>query len=612
MQIFLKKSFIIFTDLFSIIISILLLRKFDTGLNFISIKQDLNFILITILIYCLFWFLLNENKNVYRYFSNKKIIEHFFRCFISFLIAYFLNNKLDINTLKDTCLLAIISTFFISIYRNLIKYFQLRMINKIDTIPKQNKINVLIYGAGEAGIKLEASLRNHKFYNVVAFIDDNKSLQGRIINKMIVYKKNNIKSLKEKFGIKGVIFAMPSIDENILKDYGRFCLDLKLFVTKVPSIRSLIHGFKNINEFKLFDINDLLSRKEVNHIYNEKIIDLKGYVVAVTGAGGSIGFELCNQIIRLNVKKIIIIDNHEYSLFKINKYLENYFDKDRFVSYLADIKDKINLEDIFSSNKVDVVYHAAAYKHVEMLQTNISSAVYSNIIGTYNTLTAAKNSKVKKFVLISTDKAVNPSNIMGATKRLAEIIVSSKSNSLYEKHKLSTSIVRFGNVLGSKGSVIPILTKQIEQGGPITVTDSKAKRFFMTIKEAVQLVILASNISTEHRTYILEMGKQKNILQLAKELILMNGMTPVLGKNKKYGEMNITFTGLKKGEKLEEKLFISNNLYNTKFKKIKFINEPSLKESKLDKIIENIFFDLKNKNIISLKNTLKKYTGLSD
>lgn len=612
MQIFFKKSFIILADLISIIISILLVRVLDIGLNFIPTKQDLNFILITAGLYSILWFILKENKNVYRYFSNKNLIEHFLKCFLSYLIAQILMNKLDTSIIKDTCLLAVTSTFFISIYRNLIKYSQLSLKNKIKKNQNFNKINILIYGAGEAGMQLEESLRNHTFYNVIGFIDDNKSIQGRVINKKNVYAKHNIEFLKEKFEIKGVIFAMPSIGNDILKEHSRFCLDLKLFVTKVPSIKSLIHGFKKINEFKLFDSDDLLSREEVNHTYKEKINYFKGCVVAVTGAGGSIGFELCKQLMELNVKKIVIIDNHEYSLFKLNKYFENYFSKYSFVSYLLDIRDKIALESIFTSNKVDIVYHAAAYKHVEMLQTNVCSAVYSNIIGTYNILTAAKNTNVKKFVLISTDKAVNPSNIMGATKRFAEIIVSSKSKPLSKNHTLNTCIVRFGNVLGSKGSVIPILTKQIEQGGPVTITDPKAKRYFMTIKEAVQLVLLASDISSEHRTYILEMGKQKYILQLAKELILMNGLIPVLRENKKYGEMNIIFTGLKKGEKLEEKLFISNNLYNTKFEKIKFIKEPTLNETRIDKIIDNLIFDLQQQNVVSLKKTLKKYTGLKD
>ena len=183
---------------------------------------------------------------------------------------------------------------------------------------------------------------------------------------------------------------------------------------------------------------------------------------------------------------------------------------------------------------------------------------------------------------------------------------------MLKNQQLNTSIVRFGNVLGSKGSVIPILMKQIELGGPLTITDPEATRYFMTIKEAVQLVILASTISREHRTYILEMGKQKNILKLAKELILMNGLIPTLGKNKKYGEMNIVFTGLKKGEKLEEKLFISDKLHGTSFKKIKFINEPTLDETKLEQTLKKIIFDLKNQNILSLKKTLKLHTSLKD
>ena len=235
-----------------------------------------------------------------------------------------------------------------------------------------------------------------------------------------------------------------------------------------------------------------------------------------------------------------------------------------------------------------------------MLETNIFAAVHCNVLGTYYALEAAKITNVKKFILISTDKAVNPTNIMGATKRLAEIIISVNSKKLLKKNKLITSIVRFGNVLGSKGSVIPILMKQIENGGPVTITDPKATRYFMTIKEAAQLVILASNISEKHRTYILEMGKQKNILKLAQELILMHGLIPIQCKNKKPGEMNIVFTGLKKGEKLQEKLFISDNLFDTKLDKIKFINEPTLENTDIDYIIKNMVKDLKVKKLEGL------------
>jgi len=609
----LKQNLILAADLISIFISILVMIELENGLSLYSINEKKSFFLIICAFYIVFWFLVKENRNVYRYFSTKTLIEIFVRCFFAILIGSYLKNNyiIDLNTMKQTSFLSIVSVFIIFIYRQLIKHlFKVNLKKDILRSEATNKINIIIYGAGDGGIKLNESLKNHNLYNVIAFVDDNKSLIGRFINKTCVYKQSQIEFLKEKFNARGVIFAMPTVDEKILKKYCRLCLDLNLFVAKVPSINNLIHGQNKINEFKLFDINDLLSRNEFNHFSDKKNINFKNLVIGITGGGGSIGSELCNQLLELNVKKIIIIENHEYSLFKLQKFLETRFDKNIFECYLADIKDKKYIQSIFLKHKVDMVYHAAAYKHVEMLQTNILSAINSNVLGTYYTLDAAKSANVKKFILISTDKAVNPTNIMGATKRLAEIIVSANSKKLLRNNKLITSIVRFGNVLGSKGSVIPILMKQIERGGPVTVTDPNAIRYFMTIKEAAQLVILASNISEHHRTYILEMGKQKNILKLAKELILLNGLIPIQGKYKKAGEMNIIFTGLKKGEKLKEKLFISDNLSDTKLDKIKFIDEPTLEDVDIEYFIQEMIKDFKNQKIDKLKQSLKQITGL--
>ena len=609
----LKQNLILAADLLSIFISLLVMIELENGLNFNSITEKKSFFLIICAFYIIFWFVVKENRNVYRYFSSKTLIEIFVRCFFSISIgSYFANQYIiDLNLLKQTSFLSIVSIFIIFIYRQLIKYL-FKVIFKKDILRSDanEKINIIIYGAGDAGIKLNESLKSDNLYKVIAFVDDNKSIIGRLINKTGVYKQSQIEFLKEKFNVRGVIFAMPSVDEKILKKYCRLCLDLNLFVAKVPSINNLIHGQNKINEFKLFDINDLLSRNEVNHFTNKKNINLKKLVIAITGGAGSIGSELCKQLLELNVEKIIIIENHEYSLFKLQKFLETRYNKNIFKCYLADIKDKKYIESIFLTHKVDMVYHAAAYKHVEMLQTNILSAINSNVLGTFYTLDAAKSANVKKFILISTDKAVNPTNIMGATKRLAEIIVSANSKKLLKNNKLTTSIVRFGNVLGSKGSVIPILMKQIEKGGPVTVTDPKAIRYFMTIKEAAQLVILASSISEQHRTYILEMGKQKNILKLAKELILLNGLIPIQGNYKKPGKMNIIFTGLKNGEKLKEKLFISDNVSNTKLDKIKFIDEPTLEGDYIENFIQEMINDFKNQKIEKLIHNLKQITGL--
>ena len=472
-----------------------------------------------------------------------------------------------------------------------------------------SKINILIYGAGEAGRLFFKSILKNKIYNVCGFLDDSKEIQKKFVEGLEVYGKQDIISVLKVFKIQGVIFAMPSIANKKLNKLSKFFVNKNIFIAKVPEISELITNQKKIHQISQFNTKDFLARSEINTDLKKYKLNLKNKVIAVTGSGGSIGSELCNQLLNSGAKKVILIENHEYSLFKIIKQLEKTYQRDRYNYYLCDIKKKKRLKQIFKNNKVSFVYHAAAYKHVELLENNIFEAIYNNVFGTLKCLYACKEAKVKKFILISTDKAVNPTSIMGGTKRISEILVSSLSEELSNKFNLKTCIVRFGNVLRSHGSVIPIFEKQIQEGGPITITHPEVSRFFMTINEAVKLVILASNILDDNKTYILNMGKQRRIFDLAKELVLINGFIPVLKKTKRLGEINIIFTGLKKGEKLKEELHISNELFDTKIPKIKFVVEPFMDSNDLYEMMGEIKTYLKSYNQKKIIELLIKYTN---
>lgn len=465
---------------------------------------------------------------------------------------------------------------------------------------KQKPINVLIYGAGSAGKQLKISLDRHPIYRTKGFIDDNLNLQKSNVMGLEVFNKSEISNVKKILNIKGIILAIPSLNEIGLNQISRFCIDSKLFVTKVPTIDELIKGKKNINQLDSLSVKEFLSREEVSNTNAFFDLDFTKENVLVTGGGGSIGSELCLQLIEKKVKNLFIIENHEYSIFKLKSKLN----KHKNINFLlGDINDFNFLTCILKKHKVSSVFHAAAYKHVYLLETNSKAAIKNNIFGTYNCLNASINAKVKKFVLISTDKAVKPANIMGITKRMAELIVLSRP-----RNEIKTTIVRFGNVLGSKGSVIPLFLEQIKQGGPVCITDPKATRYFMTIKEAVSLVLIASNKFEDNKIFILDMGLPKKIIDLAKEIIFMNGLVPVIGNTKLPGEMNIIYTGLKKGEKLNEILSTSKKFEHTSHKKIKYVIEPTLTKKEIEKFLIKIQKLLKIDDLAKLESELRDFT----
>lgn len=430
----------------------------------------------------------------------------------------------------------------------------------------QNK-NLLIIGAGDASALLIKEIRRSREmnYNVVGLIDDDASKKGRLINGIeVVGGRNNITSVCKERSVEEIILAIPSAELEDKREIINICKATNCKLKTLPGIHEIIGGKINMSKLREVNIEDLLGREEVK-LNNENINKyIKDKTILVTGGGGSIGSELCRQIAKFDPKKLLILDIYENNVYDVQMELNRKYPKLDKEIIIASIRDNNRLREIFGAYKPDVVFHAAAHKHVPLMEENPAEAVKNNIIGTYNVLKCANDFKVKKFVQISTDKAVNPTNIMGATKRFCEIMVQAFDKSSSTEYVA----VRFGNVLGSNGSVIPLFKKQISHGGPVTVTHPEINRFFMTIPEAAQLVIQAGAIALGGEIFVLDMGKPVKIVDLARDLITLSGYKPDV-------DIKIEYTGLRPGEKLYEELLMDEvALTSTEHNKI-FVEKPN-------------------------------------
>ena len=441
---------------------------------------------------------------------------------------------------------------------------------------------VVIYGAGSAGIQLANGLRFSREMKAIAFVDLNEDLHNTFISGIKVISPKNLKKMIKRNKIDEVLIAMPSVAKstlrNLLNEIEKFSIKVRI----LPGVEELAQGKVLVSELKEVDINDLLGREEVNADQNLIQKNISEKVVMVTGAGGSIGAEISRQVLENNPKLLIIFDLNEFSLYSIKQELEDKKPKVKIKSILGDVRDQSRVKQVCETFGVETIYHSAAYKHVPLVEENPFEAVSNNIFGTLNCALAASKCKVQTFVLISTDKAVRPTNIMGATKRFAELILQSLSEENSAKEGMKITMVRFGNVLGSSGSAIPLFQKQIREGGPLTVTDPKVIRYFMSISEAAELVIQAGAMGTGGDVFVLDMGEPVRILDLAERLIRFSGMEIKSEENPK-GDIEIIFTGLRPGEKLFEELLIGDNVDTTEHGKIyradeDFINWKKLKE----------------------------------
>ena len=429
---------------------------------------------------------------------------------------------------------------------------------------------MLIYGAGSSGVQLAAQLALRSDIVVVGFIDDDVSLHKRQIRDLRVFPFTHLSRLVERQGVTDVLLAMPSVPRGRRQQIVALLEPYPVKVQTLPTLAEIAKGEVTVDDIRDVDIEDLLGRDPVAPVESLMGKNINDKVVMVTGAGGSIGSELCRQILRLQPKKLILFENSEYALYRLEKELAQLLDTlgstetMNILPVLGSVYNKNRVEKICRECNVGTIYHAAAYKHVALVEQNASEAVFNNILGTLHTAQAAISADVASFILISTDKAVRPTNIMGASKRVAELVLQALDQ---EVSGTCFSMVRFGNVLGSSGSVIPLFKKQIKQGGPVTVTDPKVIRYFMTVSEAVQLVIQAGAMMKGGDVFVLDMGEPVNILQMARKMIHLSGLE-IRDENRPDGDMEIVYTGLRPGEKLYEELLIGNNVSSTEHPKI--------------------------------------------
>jgi len=474
---------------------------------------------------------------------------------------------------------------------------------------RKNQKRALVYGAGDAGIQLSSALEHSAEFNPVGFIDDARELHGKNIRGLNIYSMDDINRVINKLQVDEILLAIPSVSRSKRVSIINSLEPYSVVVRMLPGVSELAKGEVSIGDLREVSMEDLLGRDAVQP--NKKLLgkNITNKVVIVTGAGGSIGSELCRQIKFLKPKSLILYEMSEFALYEVEKELSiNNVHNVAIFPILGSVNNMVRLENIFNHFNVNTIYHAAAYKHVPMVEFNNTEGVNNNIFGTLNCAQAAINARVETFVLISTDKAVRPTNTMGATKRFAELLLQALS---IENNKTLFSIVRFGNVLGSSGSVIPLFKKQIKDGGPITVTDPNIIRYFMTITEAVELVIQAGSMGKGGDIFVLDMGEQVKIDDLAKKMIKLSGLEIKDSLNPE-GDIEIKYTGLRPGEKLFEELLIGENVSKTSNPRIMRAQEEKLEWDQLKAILDELKIAISKNDSLKLRQLLIQAVPLFD
>jgi FlaA1/EpsC-like NDP-sugar epimerase len=447
---------------------------------------------------------------------------------------------------------------------------------------------VAIYGAGDAGARLSTALLTTRAFDPLFFIDDNRSLHGRMVNGIKVYAPEQLPTLIKDRNIDRILLALPSLTRRRRREILTQLEPLGVHVQTVPEFEQLVTGNATVGDIREVDVSDLLGRDSVPPKAGLFDACIRDRVVMVTGAGGSIGSELCRQIIGLGPKRLVLFEMSELALYNIHRELRTFADQHSItadvVGLIGNAHHKFRLRDILQAYRVQTVYHAAAYKHVPIVEQNVIEGIHNNVISTWYAAEAAHDTDVETFVLVSTDKAVNPTNVMGATKRFAEMVL----QGLHRRgSKTRFCMVRFGNVLASSGSVVPLFNEQIKAGGPVTVTHPEVIRYFMTIPEAAQLVIQAGSMAKGGDVFVLDMGKPVRIGDLARRMINLMGLT-VRDDEHPDGDIEISYTGLRPAEKLYEELLIGNNVTGTEHPMILRAMEHSLPWERVQSLLEEI------------------------
>ncbi len=586
--------------------SILIATKFERSL-FDLIYSNLLSFLVPLFLTFIYFYLFGFYRSLMKFFDSKDSI---FRALIGSLIFGFswgivylyqyevIRTEFLTTILLQSLLLSSVFYAFIQISRD---------IAKLIIYPNKEKLGarpILIYGAGSAGNELYQSIKQNPKIKVIGFFDDSKQLRGTSINNIKIYSKlKSIKKLSDNHDNLEIYLAIPSLSMSDRRKIITGLEKYKVAVRSMPALHEIIANEKKMAEIQDLSIDDILPRSRVK----KSKISFDGITIMITGAGGSIGSEIVKQVIDGRPKKIVLFEFSEINLYSIESEINAIKKSKNFlteiIGILGDVKDQKRIEDIINSHNVDYIYHAAAYKHVPIVEyyENISEGIKNNIFGTKSVCEAAINSGVKRVVVISTDKAVRPTNIMGASKRFAEMLVQSYAESF---KSITFCMVRFGNVINSSGSVIPLFRKQISNGGPVTITHKNVTRFFMTISEASSLVIQAGEYAMGGEVFILDMGEQIKIKDLAERLIYLSGRNVTQDSN---GEgIEIREIGLRPGEKLFEELLISGEEQNTPNKKIFRSIEKFPSKHTLDIACNKLLSAIKDNKISEIKFILKE------
>ena len=593
-QLLVRRFFLFLTDTFLLnaCVYLSLIMRFDVGIvsiepQYINNYVD-NMLFYTIISLLIFW-VFRLYHSLWQYASIAEVYRIAEAC-ITVEVVHFLSNKMVGNMLPRSCYFNAAIYLIIAICASRFMYRMIRtVLNKYRNIKTSN--NVMIIGAGEATNVIMREIQNSSYLansNIACIIDDDRRKVGKYIRGVkVIGTRDKIKEAAKLYDIDEIIFAIPSASNEVKRDILNICKETDCTLKILPGVYQMVDGEINVNSIRNVDVLDLLGRDPIEVDIESIMGYVKDKVIMVTGGGGSIGSELCRQLVSHKPKQLIIFDIYENNAYDIQQELKINYPYANVVTLIGSIRNVSRLESVFAQYKPDIVYHAAAHKHVPLMEVSPDEAVKNNVVGTWNVARMADKYGVKKFVMISTDKAVNPTNVMGATKRICEMIVQTYN----EISKTDFVAVRFGNVLGSNGSVIPLFKRQIEAGGPVTVTDPNIIRYFMTIPEAVSLVLQAGAYAKGGEIFILDMGEPVKIDDLAKNLIRLSGYT--LGVN-----MEIKYTGLRPGEKLYEELLMKEEGLQETDNKLIHIGKPI----EFDK--EN-FFD----NLEKLKEEAYSETG---
>ena len=571
-QLLVRRFFLFLTDTFLLnaCVYLSLIMRFDVGIVSIEPQYISNYVEnmlpYTIMSLLIFW-LFRLYHSLWQYASIAEVYRIAEACIIVELV-HFLSNKIAGNMLPRSCYFNAAIYLIIAICASRFMYRMIRtVLNKYRNIKTSN--NVMIIGAGEATNVIMREIQNSSYLansNIACIIDDDRRKVGKYIRGVkVIGTRDKIKEAAKLYDIDEIIFAIPSASNEVKRDILNICKETDCTLKILPGVYQMVDGEINVNSIRNVDVLDLLGRDPIEVDIESIMGYVKDKVIMVTGGGGSIGSELCRQLVSHKPKQLIIFDIYENNAYDIQQELKINYPDANVVTLIGSIRNVSRLESVFAQYKPDIVYHAAAHKHVPLMEVSPDEAVKNNVVGTWNVARMADKYGVKKFVMISTDKAVNPTNVMGATKRICEMIVQTYN----EISKTDFVAVRFGNVLGSNGSVIPLFKRQIEAGGPVTVTDPNIIRYFMTIPEAVSLVLQAGAYAKGGEIFILDMGEPVKIDDLAKNLIRLSGYT--LGVN-----MEIKYTGLRPGEKLYEELMMDeeqDKMRRTQHNKI-FVASP--------------------------------------